>query len=430
MATSTITELLGFERAIKVSDDDQQISDSHAFILEQVKDFGIDEVYFCDDENSNSYPAVFIKKVTSFDTVTLKEIAQTHRQIWNYKKVLFLYVSNDTEIRIYNCAEKPFTITKDDNDYQNELQKIELISSSVSDQERFNELNKIFSAIAIDSGIIWTLEEAESLRKKINLQRRVDKYLVDSLIKTAGQLQDMGLNITLIHKIIMRSLFLLYLEDRGATDANFYTQIKPGASSYFDILDDVHATFALYKKLEEHFNGNVFTLDDAESINEEQLQLIKKCFINGNDNTGQAQLFENWRLFDFSIIQIELLSEIYENFLAAIEPDLKQQTGTYYTPPPLVELILNEKLPVNAKEDNYNIKILDPACGSGIFLVESFKRLVKRYENKHKIKLTDFETLKQLLTDNIFGIELHPQSIKVAAFSLQFKPQNNLAKSK
>lgn len=262
------------------------------------------------------------------------------------------------------------------------------------------------------------MEEAQFIRDKINLQRRVDKYLVESLVNTANQLQQQGLEINFIHKIILRSLFLLYLEHRGATDEKLYSQIKKGTKSYFDILNDTKATYQLYERLEEDFNGNVFTLEKGETISADQLQHIKKCFISGNDNTPQAKLFENWRLFDFKIIQIELLSEIYENFLFKTDPDSKKKTGTYYTPPALVEFILNEKLPISKNEKNYNIKVLDPSCGSGIFLVESFKRLVKRYENQHKEKLTDFAKLKKLLTANIFGIELHPQAIKVAAFSL------------
>ncbi|WGU69166.1 N-6 DNA methylase [Capnocytophaga canimorsus] len=104
-----------------------------------------------------------------------------------------------------------------------------------------------------------------------------------------------------------------------------------------------------------------------EKISIEQLQIIKKCFVSGNDNTPQTKLFEDWRLFNFDIIQIELLSEIYENFIAEIDPTLKENSGTYYTPPSLVEFILNEKLPVSNNETQYNVRILDPSCGSGIF---------------------------------------------------------------
>jgi len=423
MAELNILEFLDFnlDRAKSVNTDGESLSDSELMTITEVKekDFGVDLVYFNEDENTgNSFPAVFLKNISNFSNPqTLKDIAETQRKIWNYKKVLFLYVYSDTEIRIYNCSEKPL-IKKQNLDYEKELQRIEVKGYTFSDKKQLEELNRLFSRIAIDSGIVWTLEEAQAIRNKIKLQRRVDKYLVESLVNTANQLEQQGLKIEFIHKIILRSLFLLYLEDRGATNERLYSQIKKEAESYFDILDDVEATYLLYERLDEDFNGNVFAIEKDENISKEQLQLIKKCFISGNDNTPQTQLFEKWRLFDFSIIQIELLSEIYENFLFRTDPEQKKKTGTYYTPPALVDFILNEKLPVNKTDNDYNVKVLDPSCGSGIFLVQSFKRLVKRYENKHKEKLTDFNKLQKILTDNIFGIELHAQAIKVAAFSL------------
>lgn len=421
MAKLDILDFLDFDRAKSIHSERSLLSESEAVILNEIKEneFGVDLVYFNTNEETNtSFPAVFLKKVTTFDVETLKHISETQRKIWNYKKVLFLYVYSETEIRIYNCSEKPLIVTKENFNYEKELQGVEIKSYQYSDKHQLQELNNLFSRIAIDTGIIWTLEEAQFIRDKINLQKRVDKYLVESLINTSTQLENAGLEINLIHKIILRSLFLLYLEDRGATDKKLYSVYKKDASSYFNILDDADATYELYKRLEEDFNGNVFTIEQNEAINTDQLKIIKKCFISGNDDTPQIKLFDDWRLFNFSIIQIELLSEIYENFLFKTDPELKKKTGTYYTPPALVEFILNEKLPINNGEQDYNVKVLDPSCGSGIFLVESFKRLVKRYENKHKEKLTDFEQLKQLLTNNIFGIELHSQAIKVAAFSL------------
>lgn len=426
MTGQDVIDSIGLERAVSIHSLREQLTESQCMVLDQVQGFSIDAVYFNTDEEKNSFPAVFLKRVRSFDLVVLKEIADTHKKIWNYKKVLFLYVYSETEIRIYNCSEKPLVITQDGFDYEKELKNIEIKIYTFSDKLHLQELNNLFSTIAIDTGIIWTLEEAEFIRRKINLQHRVDKYLVESLINTAWQLEQQGLEINFIHKIILRSLFLLYLEDRKATDEQFYSEIKKSAKSYFDILDNEEATYKLFKKLEEHFNGNVFILEEGENIATEQLQLIKKCFISGNDNTPQTKLFEDWRLFDFSIIQIELLSEIYENFLFRTDLELKKKTGTYYTPPSLVEFILNEKLPINNGESEYNVKVLDLACGSGIFLVESFKRLVKRYENNHQEKLTDFDKLKELLTNNIFGIELHPQAIKVAAFSLYLALVDNL----
>lgn len=426
MATIDFKTLLKLERTVSVSDT-KNLSESQISIIEKVKDFGIDEIYFSTDGRI-SYPAIFLKKVKSFDPLTLKTIASIQQKSWNYQKVLFLYVYNDTEIRIYNCSEKPFVVTGK-TDFDKELKKLEVDKVAATDKSAIDKLAAIFSSVAVDTGIIWTLPEACEIKKKINLQRRVDKYLVDSLVRTTSKLKDMGLSdITLIHKIFLRSLFLLYLEDRQATDAQFYNSIKEGAQSYFDILEDVDSTYKLYAALEYHFNGNVFSVSEEEKqlIKGEHLHLIKRCFINGYDGDGQTILFEDWRLFNFKIIQIELLSEIYERFLKESDIASKKKSGAFYTPSSLVELILNEKLPIEKKYTNYNVKILDPACGSGIFLVESYKRLVKRYENQTGKKLSDFEQLTKLLVENIFGIEINDQAIVVATFSLYLALLDNL----
>ena len=85
----------------------------------------------------------------------------------------------------------------------------------------------------------------------------------------------------------------------------------------------------------------------------------------------------------------------------------------------LVDFILNEVLPW-PDEDNkrYDLKILDPACGSGIFLVESYKRLIARWKYCNpSVKVTK-NILEKLLLNSIYGIEINPDAIKVAAFSL------------
>lgn len=418
--------LLGLERSVSLSNA-EQMTDSQLAVAKQVEGFGIDEIYFSTDE-AKSYPAVFLKKVVVFDDPTIKEISQLQQKLWNYQKVLFLYVYNDTEIRIYNCVEKPFARLQNSN-YGKELEKLEMFKADTSDDEAITRLVSVFSSIAVDSGIIWTLPEAFEIRKKINIQRRVDKYLVDSLKNATNELKKLGLeDVAIIHKIILRSLFLLYLEDREATSVEFYGTFKDGAKGYFDILKDVDATYKLFAALEDKFNGNVFSVLDGEQqkVTEVHLKVIRKCFINGYENNGQTELFEDWRLFDFKIIRIELLSEIYERFLEESNPKGKKGAGAYYTPTSLVELMLDEVLPIDKQYTEYNVKILDPACGSGIFLVESYKRLLKRYENAHHKKPTDFEELKNILLNNIYGIEQNDQAIIVAAFSLYLALVDNL----
>jgi type I restriction-modification system DNA methylase subunit len=422
---ANIIDQLGFNRLVHISGN-KRLSDEEFIVAEQARDFEIDSIYFCKDEN-HSYPALFLKKITEFNEASIKTIAEIQRKAWNYKKVLFLYVYTDTEIRIYNCIKKPIVATPQ-TDYNNTIKNFELITATVSDTEKLDTLSNLFSAIAIDTGIIWTLEDALRIREKIDIKTRVDKYLVESLIKTTKKLRTDGLDVSLIHKLLLRSLFLLYLEDRGATDKNFYNKINNKASSYFSILDDVGDTYKLFQELEIHFNGSLFEIvgNEEKEIKKSHLQLIKNCFIYGDDGTGQPELFPDWRIFDFKIIQIELLSEIYECFLAEMEPEKKHQTGTFYTPPSLVELILNEKLPIEKNNKKSDVKILDPACGSGVFLVESFKRLIKRYENASGERLSDYGTLKDLLLNNIFGMDINLNALKIAAFSLYLALLENL----
>lgn len=391
----------------------------------EVNKYGSIKVY-----ENDGHPALFLKEVDSFDLHILKQIAEIQKACWNFQKVLFLYVYTKTEIRIYNCAAKPFGY--DDNikelDFKNKLEELEIYSCKETDVEKLKTLNTLFSRIAIDTGFIWSYKEASELRKKLKLDTRVDKFLVQSLIKTAKALEKNGLKDKfIIHKLIMRSLFLFYLEDRKATPTQLYQNFLPEATSFFDLLENVDATYNLFEKLADDFNGSLFNFEENEKdfVTKEHLALIKKCFFDGNIEEYQQRIF-SWKIFDFSIIRIELLSEIYENFLSELDKKEKKNSGTFYTPPSLVDLILNEKLPIRNNETNYNVKTLDPSCGSGIFLVQSFKRLIKRYENKHKSKLNDFTILVDILKSNIFGIELDPKSIKVAAFSLYLALLDNL----
>jgi hypothetical protein len=374
----------------------------------EIEQLGADKIYF-----SGSSPAVLFVEVSAFDDDALRRIAGIQHKAWNYRKILLLFALSDTEIRIYNCQEKPSYISKEENP-EKKLNGIQISGyNEQSDEKALHELSDVFSRIGVDCGLLWTTDH--DARKKVSIQRRLDNFLVQSLIDTASALENDGISDkNVIHGLLMRSLFILFLEDKGAArEAGLYQKIKPEANSYFDILDDIDATYQLFNEVQVHFNGNVFPvlLNERDFVKQAHLELIKKCFIDGNLLVDPT-MFQNWRLFNFKIIQIELLSEIYENFLG----EFKHEQGQFYTPYSLVELILKDKLPT--KDQNYNVKVLDPACGSGIFLVESYSRLIKRWENANPNQKLSFDELKTLLLENIFGIEIDPTAIKVAAFSL------------
>jgi type I restriction-modification system DNA methylase subunit len=379
--------------------------------LDEFRRLGVDKVYL-----SGEYPAIFFKEVKQFNDIVLKEIAHVHHLAWNYRRVMFLIIVSPTEIKIYNCSKKPFNYEAKEVNIEKELKNLELISCDWADAKNLKLVKELFSRIAVDSGLLWSTENV--LRGKIDVQQRIDRYLVKSLLNAAKELKKAELNDEMIHSLLMRSIFIMYLEDKGAAnETKLYTEISKDASSYLDILENKSQTYTLFKKVEEHFNGNVFPLIKGEErkVTQEHLYIIQKCLIDG-DLSNNQKLF-TWRLFRFDIIQIELLSEIYENFLEEFKEDKKEEAGQYYTPPSLVELILNEKLPTK-NETNYFVKVLDPACGSGIFLVESFKRLIKRWKNANPNKQIEFKELRDILKENIYGIEYDKFAIRVTAFSL------------
>ena len=370
----------------------------------------IDHIHF-----SGDFPSIYFKSVNNFDEQTLLEICAIHKKIWNERKASFFYVTSPAELRIYNCFAEPVNPQR-----IHEFDKVQLFSYRIGEDERkLERLVQVFSRSAIDSGTFWN--ECD-VSEKMNSDKRVDKALMRNLKAIRTELQAGGLKIDIIHDLLLRSLFILYLEDRKATTTDFYAKYLKGAGSYFNILENIEATYALFEKLEVSFNGNLCPVTPAERrhVKLKHLKLIKECFwSHERSGKSQIQLF-NWKIFDFSVIRIELISEIYEEFLSTEQgEDDTRKKGAYYTPHSLVDFILNEKLPwADDDNQNHSMKILDPTCGSGIFLVESFKRLVDRWKYANQKEDIDFDTLKKLLLDSVYGIEINPDAIKVTAFSL------------
>lgn len=378
---------------------------------------GIDKVHFLGEQ-----PAIYFKSVPNFKEEVLEDLAKVQKSIWNQGKAPFLCVESPTEIRIYNGFDKPIN----PNDDSQNVESLEIFKAKKDDETALNELKDVFGVVSIDSGDFWSKNDyADKIKSKV----RIEQALIDNLKNTRIHLLKKGLGKEVIHDILLRSLFILYLEDTGATDPSFYQNYKPEASSFFHILGDKEATYGIFKKLEVSFNGNLCPITEKEKdVTVKHLQIVKECFWSKiKINKNQLDLF-NWRIFDFRIIPIELISGIYEDFLSNEEGEEKQsKTGAFYTPRPLAEFILNKVLPYPTAEDtNYNIKILDPTCGSGIFLVESLNRLLDRWKMANPDKNLDFDTICRIVKDNIFGIEKNEEAIKVAAFSLYLAMLNRL----
>lgn len=378
-------------------------------IFLEEKSVTADEIYF-----SGDHPFIHIKKLRKIDAEAIRNL---HAKIWNEGRSPFLAAITPTEMRLYNCYEPPVAKSFDVE------QKLEIAKFGDTEAD-LNELVEFLHQSKIDSGKIWE----EKFGLKLNVKNRVDKKLVANLKATRSQLYDngKGLSLNVVHALLGRSLFALYLEDNRILIPEAFPKKPRGVNSFLDLLTYPNETYELFKTLKEKFNGDLFPISQEElnSVTAYHLNEVKDCFSRVDYKSDQLQFEgEGWKVFRFDFIPIELISSIYEEFMSEEEENEGKTTirdnGAYYTKPMLVELMLNEVLPWPDENDcNYNFKILDPACGSGIFLVESYRRLIARWKVAHKRRKIDEEALTHILLYSIHGIDKHPEAIKVAAFSL------------
>ena len=403
-AYKNIRSELGYDKGL-IEQEEQAHSPMQRHLFSEARRLikNIDALYF-----SGDVPIAYFKLLSDFDE---REIIELHRRVWNQNRVPLLYVVTPSELKIYNCFEEPANPEKEEelDTPKRLIRKINLAADILKDL-------KIFSRDQIDSGAFWKSEIGRYFRS----DKRVDQTLLKNLRITREKLHKQGLDYPVIHSLLGRSIFILYLEDRGAINKDkYYTDFLGGATTYFKVLEDPDATYQLFKKLEERFNGDLFpvTRKEQDAVEKKHLERVRELFYGTQMDTGQQPL---WRCYDFGVIPIELISAIYEEFLhTEKEKGYPSEKGAYYTPHALVEFILNEVLPWPS-DDGYQheLSILDPACGSGIFLVEAFRRLVARWKFSHKKKNIPIPELKHILTNCIHGVDINRDAIRVAAFSL------------
>ena len=116
----------------------------------------------------------------------------------------------------------------------------------------------------------------------------------------------------------------------------------------------------------------------------------------------------------FLLIPTQLISSIYELFFHLSDED--DEKGTYYTPLHLVNLVMDEVYPWEGEYKDTSF--FDPSCGSGIFLVEAYRRLVCRWMSQNDVHTITCDQLNLLLKNSIFGVDINEEAIRVASFSL------------
>lgn len=207
--------------------------------------------------------------------------------------------------------------------------------------------------------------------------------------------------------LLGRAVFVRYLTDRGSLDPELTLRLSGGAFDCFErALDDVPRVRAFLAALNDKFNGSVFPLDDADwqQVTPAHLQALRQIV----DCQGDQYLL--WKL-DFSHLPIGFFSRLFELFL---DPAKQKEFGAYYTPPGLVDFVLGETMPPSRCEPSW--RVLDPACGSGVFLARAFHRLVLAWR-KTNGRAPSAKDLHELL-HQLRGVDFDARAVRVTALSL------------
>lgn len=342
-------------------------------------------VYLIDDE-----PFVLFFE----ESPSQNENMRLNKKIWN-AQIPVTIICGTGDVKIYNgCSidRKEYLLTQ-----------VEHLSVDEIDE------NSPFSYWDITSQNFWNKYTTQFGGEKLN------DRLLSNLSDITKKLRDLY-HVSFATKLILRLIFIRYLIDRGVDldYVGFSCDVQASRNSFLDLLTDKEKLYALFSHLKEKFNGNLFELNNEindASLTVDVLQLLHD-FLSANidTKTGQLSFFD---LYDFNIIPVELISNIYEILLGE---EGRDKDNAFYTPQYLANYILDNSISPFVR-DNGKCKVLDPSCGSGIFLVESYRRMVEQELSGAQFT-EDNELLQHILTENIYGVDLNKDAIDVAIFSL------------
>lgn len=229
-----------------------------------------------------------------------------------------------------------------------------------------------------------------------------------------------------VQRFFDRLIFIRSVEDRDIEQPRLKSVVRQSKGK--DLFPNI---LKMFRELDEIYNSNLFAthrLDDLEVHDPDLLIDI----INGLYTAPGGYVD-----YDFNAIKADVLGAVYEQYLGfrAVDPEGKDEVdakrkkrkeqGIYYTPQYVVSYIIKQTLGKLLEDgaDVRELRILDPACGSGAFLIEAFDVLNAHYASLYP-KATPEEQQAwrfRILTENLYGVDLDDQAVEVTRLNLMMR---------
>lgn len=399
-------------------------------------------------------------------------------QAFNYapkygKNCQWVIVSNYKEIRLYRSNDmteyEVFFLEnlKDDLEFQKFIYilSFEALVGTVNKKAKALELSEEYQK-----------NQIEIEKKFYNEYRNIRLHIFENMKENNPETDENTL-LEKVQKLLDRFLFICFCEDKGLLEKDFFNTILKKGKDFGSIFD-IFKVFCNWinlgnpKENISHFNGGLFKNDDvlnSLNIDDKVFEELKK--ISDYDFDSDLNVNILGHIFEQSISDIEELKKSISGEEFDQKKSKRKKDGIFYTPQYITKYIvensiknwlddkrkelgeddlpkLNEKDYIfDIAKKNYtknykkhiefwqqyreavrNIKIIDPACGSGAFLITAFEFLLN-YNKYLDDKIFDLvgtsdlfsDRTKEILQNNIFGVDLNKESVEITKLSLWLK---------
>jgi adenine-specific DNA-methyltransferase len=348
---------------------------------------------------------------------------------WN-KGIPWVVLTDFEGLKIFNSEWKKDqprpNIDLSYKDYLEKFDKLWLLS-----KESFEE-NKLDTLLS-EFGITSKRENVNDILAKELIEWR--QILTKNLKQWNDNINDHDLDEA-VQRILDRLIFIRFVEDRGIEDKTLWETFQRWKAGHKQKDDNfIKVLKPIFNKFDKKYNSNLFAphlCEDLEIDSGPFYKIIPQLY-------GEKQKGLKYR---FNAIDADVLGNVYEQYLGAVqqregEKSKRKKQGIYYTPTYIVEYIVQNTLGKLLKEkqslsEKGNLKILDPACGSGSFLIKAFEVLDNHLKQVKNQKTEDYKSALRkyaILTNNIYGVDLDEQAVEIARLNLLLKalvPNNKL----
>lgn len=364
----------------------------------------------------------------------------------HHKKIKFAVLTNFKHIRVYhalsNIKDIDRNLLKKDNAYF----RIEV-----------NELLEKFDLLWLLSRESFENEEIDELLKNIDkkLIKPIDETILTDLLQfrewLSKDLKSKRMHLTkeqieeVVQSLIDRLIFMRSVEDRGLEAKDFLLKIVNDVEKGFTEMNLWAILKTQFKRFDTTYNSKLFVeglLEKEGFFEKNTLIKVIKGLYYGTQTHQERYMFDE--------ISVDLLGSIYEQYLGVVlrgtekrvKLDLisgkRKKMGIYYTPSYIVDYIVKNTIGKYIKNKSIDeileVRIVDPACGSGSFLIRAFQEICDKIEElmKEDSKTTNATFKKYnsrlnlaqkitILTRCIYGVDLDEKAVELAQLNLLLK---------